>query len=129
MEYLYFLANATLTLRIIEHLDTTDYLSGASITVIHRINGWVVRIKLSHPLTLQQEGDFKAFLHELGIPYEPGVRMEMVFWSLDRGDSTIEVMRNYQVAIVSHGNPDASEIEAFRTQFSRGLGYCPETLA
>ena len=129
MEYLYFLANATLTLRIIEHLDQIGYLSGASITVIHQINGWVIRIKLPHHLTLQEHGDFKAFLQELGIQYEPGVRMEMVFWSLDRGDSAIEVMRNYQVAIVSHGSPDASDIEAFREQFTRGLGYRPETLA
>jgi hypothetical protein len=129
MEYLYFLANATLTLRIIEHLEKIYYLSGATITVIHQINGWIIRIKLPSPLTTQQYGDFNAFLNELGIPYNPGVRMEMVFWNLDLGDSPIEVMRNYQIAIVSHGNPDSSDIEAFREQFTKGLGYRPETLA
>lgn len=129
MEYLYFLGNATLTLRVIEHLQRMYYLSSASITVIHQINGWVVRIKLPHPLTIEQYGDFNAFLNELGIPYNPGVRMEMVFWSLDMGDSPIEVMRSYQIAIVSHGNPDSSDIEAFRQQFTKGLGYRPETLA
>jgi hypothetical protein len=38
-------------------------------------------------------------------------------------------MRRYQIAIVSYGSPDASDIEAFKEQFTRGLGYCPETLA
>ena len=41
----------------------------------------------------------------------------------------MEVMQRYQVAVVSHGTPDRAEIEEFRTQFVRGLGYCPETLA
>lgn len=129
MEYVYFLGNASLTLRIIEHLNRISYLSQASITVIHQINGWIIRIQLSTPLSRRQDGDFKAFLDELGIPYEPGVRMEMVFWNLDMGDSPLEVMRSYQVAIVSHGNPDTRDIEAFREQFTKGLGYRPETLA
>jgi hypothetical protein len=30
---------------------------------------------------------------------------------------------------VSHGTPDQQDIEAFRQQFTKGLGYCPETLA
>jgi hypothetical protein len=129
MEYVYFLGNASLTLRIIEHLNRISYLSKASITVIHQINGWIIRIQLSTPLSMKQYGDFKAFLDELGIPYNPGVRMEMVFWNLDMGDSPLEVMRSYQVAIVSHGNPDTRDIEAFREQFTKGLGYRPETLA
>ena len=129
MEYLYFVANATLTLRIIEHLDRMSYLSGALITVIHQIDGWIIRIKLPCSLTGQEHGDFIAFLGELGIPYHPEVRMEMIFWNLDMGDSPIEVMRNYQIAIVSHGHPDCNDIEAFREQFTKGLGYRPETLA
>lgn len=129
MEYLYFLANATLTLRIIEHLKRIPYLSSASITVIHQINGWIIRVKLPSSLTSEQHGDFTAFLNELGIVYEPCMRIEMVFLSLDMDDSPIEVMRNYKIAIVSHGNPDSSDIEAFREQFTKGLGYRPETLA
>jgi hypothetical protein len=37
-------------------------------------------------------------------------------------------MQRYQVAVIAHGQPDLSEIEAFRQQFIQGLGYCPETL-
>jgi len=57
------------------------------------------------------------------------MRLQMVFWSLETGQSPIDVMRRYQVAIVCHGTPDQQDIEVFRQQFTKGLGYCPETLA
>ncbi|MFO0141345.1 MAG: hypothetical protein ACK513_08020, partial [Aphanizomenon sp.] len=76
-----------------------------------------------------QDGDFRAFLNELGISYLPAMRVQMALWSLESGQATVDVMRRYQVAIVSHGSPEREEIEAFRQQFVRGLGYCPETLA
>lgn len=129
MDYLYFLANASLTLRVIEHLRQMKSLPVSSMTVIHQINGWILKVKFKQTLTPQQHGDFKAFMGELGIPYDPEIRLRMVFWSLETGQPPIEVMRRYQVAIVSHGTPDASDIEAFRKQFTNGLGYCPETLA
>jgi hypothetical protein len=129
MDYLYFLANATLTLRVTEYLRQMVHLPTSALTVIHQINGWIVKVKFDHPLTPQQHGDFRAFMSELGIPYQPEMRLQMVFWSLETGQSPLDVMRRYQVAIVSHGMPDISDIEAFRQQFTRGLGYCPETLA
>ncbi|MBE9192031.1 hypothetical protein IQ230_17065 [Gloeocapsopsis crepidinum LEGE 06123] len=129
MEYLYYLANASLTLRIVEYLHKVQHLSVRFITVIHQIDGWVVKVKMNSPLNPQDDGDFRAFLNELGIPYEPPMRVNMALWSLEAGQSPIDVMRRYQVAIVSHGSPEREEIEAFRQQFVRGLGYCPETLA
>lgn len=128
MDYLYFLANASLTLRVIEYLREMNHLPISSSTVIHRIDGWIVKVKFDRTLTPQQHGDFRAFMSELGIPYQPETRLQMVFWSLETGQSAIDVMRRYQVAIVSHGNPDIKDIEVFRQQFTRGLGYCPETL-
>ncbi len=129
MDYLYFLGNASLTLRVIEYLRAMNYAPICAMTVIHQINGWIVKVKFKNSLTVQQHGDFRAFMNELGIPYQPEIRLQMVFWSLETGQSPIEVMRRYQVAIVSHGSPDINDIEAFRQQFTRGLGYCPETLA
>jgi hypothetical protein len=99
------------------------------ITVIHQIDGWVVKVKLSRALDPQEDGDFRSFLNELGIPYEPEIRVRMALWGLETGQSPVEVMRRYQVAVVSHGSPDRREIEEFRKQFVQGLGYCPETLA
>jgi len=129
MEYIYYLANATLTLRIVEHLHRRPQMPVSFVSVIHQIDGWIVKIKMASPLDLQQDGDFSAFLHELGIPYAPTARIDMALWSLETGQSPIDVMRRYQVAVVSHGSPEREEIEAFRQQFVQGLGYCPETLA
>ena len=129
MEFIYFLANASLTLRVVESLHTTPQMPLHFMTVIHQIDGWVVKVKMNRPLKPQQHGDFRAFMMEQGIPYEPEIRLQMALWSLETGQSPIDVMRRYQVAVVSHGNPDRSDIEAFRQQFTRGLGYCPETLA
>lgn len=129
MEYIYYLANASLTLRVIEYLHATPQLPVSFISVIHQIDGWIVKIKLTHELEPQLEGDFRAFLNEIGFPYQPEIRLHMALWSLETGQSPIEVMRRYQVAVVAHGQPDRSEVEEFRQQFVMGLGYCPETLA
>lgn len=129
MNYLYFLANASLTLRTIEHLLQMSELSVSCVTVVHKIEGWIVKVSFDRPLNARQHGDFQAFMGELGIPYKPEIRLQMVFWSLETGQSAIEVMRRYQVAVVSHGSPNKNDIEAFRQQFTKGLGYCPETLA
>jgi hypothetical protein len=129
MDYIYYLANASLTLRIVEYLHSMPWLPVRFITVIHQIDGWVIKVKLSRPLDAQEDGDFRSFLNELGIPYEPEIRVRMALWGLETGQTPVEVMRRYQVAVVSHGNPDRSEIEDFRRQFVQGLGYCPETLA
>ncbi len=129
MDYLYFLANASLTLRAINYLRTMKHARNASITVIHQIDGWIVKVRFPQSLTPELHGDFRAFMSELGITYDPEMRLQMVFWSLETGQSLVEVMRRYQVAVVAHGMPDTKEIEAFRQQFTTGLGYCPETLA
>ncbi|MEC4806013.1 MAG: hypothetical protein SAJ12_04500 [Jaaginema sp. PMC 1079.18] len=129
MYYLYFIANASLTLRIADYLKLASHLPVTFMTVIHQIDGWIVKIKLEDTITPQQHGDFLAYLNELGIPYEPEMRLQMALWSLETGQSPIDVMRRYQVAIVAHGQSNRSDIEAFRRQFTKGLGYCPETLA
>ncbi|MEB3189072.1 MAG: hypothetical protein VKL42_01850 [Snowella sp.] len=129
MDYLFGLANASLTLRVIEYLRHTGPFALKSLTVVHQINGWIVRIRVARPLSPDEHGNFWAFLSELGVPYQPDIRLQMAFWSLDAGESAIQVMRHYQLAIVSHGMPDITDIEEFRQAFVRGLGYCPETLA
>ncbi|MGG6292878.1 hypothetical protein ACQ4M4_00520 [Leptolyngbya sp. AN02str] len=129
MEYIYYLANASLTLRIVEFLHQASWLPVRFLTVIHQIDGWVVKVKLDALIPPEEDADFRAFLNELGIPYEPDIRVRMALWGLEIGQSPVSVMRRYQVAVVSHGYPDRGEIEEFRRQFVSGLGYCPETLA
>ena len=129
MDYIYHLANASLTLRVVEHLLRTPSLPLSWLTVIHQIDGWVVKIKIQDIIDEATAEDFRAYLTELGISHEPNIRLRMAFWALETGQSPVAVMRRYQVAVVSHGKPDRKEIEAFRNQFVMGLGYCPETLA
>ncbi len=128
MDYLYFLGNTSLTLRVVEYLCRFSHLPIQFITVIHQIDGWVIKLKMREYVTPQQHGDLQAFMSELGVPYEPDIRLRMALWGLETGQSPMSVMRRYQVAVVAHGKPDRQEIEAFRTQFVRGLGYCPQTL-
>ncbi len=129
MEYLYYIANTSLTIRVIDYLRSHPQLPVKLMTVIHQIDGWIVKIKMNPPLSPHKHGDFRAFMNELGIPYEPNIRVKMALWGLETGQSPLSVMRRYQVAVVSHGQPNREDVEAFRSQFVQGLGYCPEALA
>ncbi|MGY6530450.1 MAG: hypothetical protein ACXITR_11025 [Cyanobacterium sp.] len=129
MEYIYFVDNASLVIRLINFLTQTPLLQESELTIINEIDGWVIRLKVPYLLTQLDYGNLKAFLEEIGWVYHPRVKMNLVFCSLDMGESPVKVMIDYQVAIVSYGIPSTTEIEAFRLQFAQGLGYCPETLA
>ncbi len=126
MEYLYYLANASLTLRIVEYLHAHPQIPLNFISVINLIDGWIVRIKMEYPLPPQQEGDFRAYLNELGVDHQPSKRIAIALRDLEAGQSPTKVMERYQVVVVSHGNPEQEEIEAFREQFIERLGYCPQ---
>lgn len=129
MEYIYYLTNASLTLRVVERLLGVTQLPLEFTTVIHQMNGWVVKVKLHQSVGMRAQQNFSAFLNEIGTAHEPTVRVRAALWALEMGQSSADVMRRYQVAVVSHGKPDKQEIEEFREQFVTGLGYCPETLA
>ncbi|OUL28455.1 MULTISPECIES: hypothetical protein [unclassified Nostoc] len=129
MEYLCYLANASLTLRLIEYLQSKPQLKISFVTVINQIDGWVVKVRLKYQVSPQEDGDLRSVLSELGIRYSPPKQVQLALWSLAGGQSPIDVMHRYQVAVVSHGQPETQEIEAFRQVFIRGLGYCPQTLA
>jgi hypothetical protein len=128
VDFIFCLSNASLTLRVVQYLLTCK-LPVRFLTVVHQVDCWVVRIKMTRELTAQQAGDFNAFMMELGIAYQPNISLKMALWALETGQSMVEVMNRYQIAVVSHGLPDRTDIDAFREQFIQGLGYCPETLA
>lgn len=129
MEYIYIIDNASLVIRLINFLIKTPRLKESELTIINQINGWIIRLKTPYFLPPLQYRNLRAFLEEIGSTFRPKVKMNLVFCSLDMGESPVKVMIDYQVAIVSHGIPSVTEIEAFRLQFSKGLGYYPETLA
>ncbi len=129
MEYLCYLANASLTLQLVEYLLKLPQLRVSFVTVINTVDGWVVRIRLKHLLSPTEDGNLRAILSELRISYSPPKRVQLALWSLAGGVSPVDVMRRYHVTVVSHGKPEKQEIEAFRQHFIRELGYCPQTLA
>lgn len=128
MQYICYIANATLTMQLVEYLRSQPQLKVSFITVINQIDGWVVRVQLQHQVSPLEDGNFRAFLSELGISYSPSMRVQMALISLAEGQSPVNVMRRYQVVVVSHGQPEKQEIEAFRQRFINGLGYCPQSL-
>ncbi|MBD2731396.1 hypothetical protein H6G96_35155 [Nostoc sp. FACHB-892] len=129
MEYLYYLENASLILQLIEYLHDRPQLKVSYVTVINTIDRWVMRVRLKHQPSPQEDSNFRSILSELGILYSPPKQLQLALWSLAGGKSPVEVMRRYQVAVVSHGQPKIEEIEAFRQQFIKGFAYCPQTLA
>lgn len=128
VDYLYYLANATLTVQAIEYLKSSD-LSVRLVTVIHQVDGWVLRIRMRTLPSIAQHNRLRSYMEELGIPLPSKPRLQVALWNLDMGQSAVSVMQRYQVAIVSHGAPDTRDIELFCSEFTKGLGYRPETLA
>ena len=128
MQYLYYFANTSLVLRVLTYLSQQSAIKLASITVIYLVDRWVIRIKPSSVLTLSQDLDFVSFLNENGSTYTLTPRIEKVIDWLDQGISVTDVMNQYHVVIVSHGALNSEDIEAFRTTFVQGLGYCPPSL-
>jgi len=120
------LENASFTLRVVKYLHRMPQLPVKFMTLIHLLDGWLILVKMKSPLNTQHSGDFQAFFEWIGNSLNRQ-RVNMLFGFGSRR-VPIDVMRRYQVVVVSHGSPDCSKIEAFRHQFTR-LGFCPETLA
>jgi transposase len=104
MEYLCYLANASLTLRLVEYLLKLPQLRVSFVSVINTVDGWVVRIRLKHLLSPTEDGNLRAILSELRISYLPPKRVQLALWSLAGGVSPVDVMRRYHVTVVSSGN-------------------------
>ncbi|MEL6604996.1 MAG: hypothetical protein AAFP20_17415 [Cyanobacteria bacterium J06614_10] len=128
MQYLYYFANTSLVLRLLNYLSNQAAINLDSVTVIYLVDRWVVRVKLRESLVLHQDLNFTAFLRENGSPYTLTHRLDKALACLDRGMSCTEVMNRYHVVIVSHGDLRLGDIEEFRTTFVQGLGYCPPSL-
>ncbi|QLE42994.1 hypothetical protein FD723_22800 [Nostoc sp. C052] len=128
MQYLYYLANASLTLRVVEYFSRNDFCV-EFVTVINQFDGWIINVKTKSFVSVEKDKDIRAFLNELGIIYSPSKLISKVLSSLETGQPPINVMKCYKIAVVSHGRPQPDEIEVFRQSYIRGLGYCPQNLA
>ena len=123
------MTNTSLTLRVIEHLRDYYQTELISVTVINLIDRWLVKINLKDSVEVELVKNLQAFLNELGVPYQPTSAIAIALSELERGESPVEIMNRYRVVIVAYGKPEKKEIEIFREQIVRRLGYCPQNMA
>lgn len=128
-KYLYSLTNTSLTLRVVEHLRDYYQTELISVAVINLIDCWLVEINLTDSVEEELVKNLQAFLNELGVPYRPTPAIAIALSELERGESPVEIMNRYRVVIVAYGEPEKQEIEIFREQIVRRLGYCPQNMA
>ena len=128
-KHLYSLSNASLTLRVIEHLRDYYQAELTSVAVINTIDCWLVKINLVDSVDLESIKNLQAFLNEMGVPYHPSPIISTALSQLEMGESPVKIMNRYRVAIVAYGRPEKKEIEIFREQIVERLGYCPQNLA
>ena len=128
-EHIYSFANASLTLRAIEHLRNHCQSQLKSVTVINLIDRWLIKINLKDSASINYVKNLQAFLNELGVSYEPSPNISIALNELETGESPINVMNRYKVVIVAYGQPEKEEIEIFREQIVDKLGYCPQNMA
>lgn len=128
-EYMYSLANASFTLRIIEYLRNNYQSTLDSVTVINLIDRWLVKVNLKKFTDIESAKNLQAFLNEMGVVHKPSAQIAKVLTRLEAGESLTTIMNRYQVVIVAYGKPEKEEIEIFREQIVERLGYCPQNMA
>ncbi len=127
-QYFYSFTSATITLRVIEHLRRNYQSTLDSVTVINFIDSWVIKINLKPSIPIELTKNLRAFLNEMGAAYKPSRRIAKALAKLEAGESPTEIMNNYRLVIVTYGKPETKEIEVFRQQIIKRLGYCPQSM-
>ena len=127
-EYLYSFANFSLTLRVIEYLRNNYKSTLDSVAVVNIIDLWLVKVNLKPSISIDSATNLQAFLSEMGVSYHPSVQIVTALARLEDGESPTAIMNQYQLVIVAYGEPEKEEIEVFRQQIIKRLGYCPQNL-
>ncbi|MEO0406011.1 MAG: hypothetical protein AAF289_01545 [Cyanobacteria bacterium P01_A01_bin.135] len=128
MELFYCFANASLTRRVSTYLKQRYRCCFNDVTVLFLNDCWVMRLMVRPTAPTAQRRNSLAILNENGVVYHPPLSLQAAFRELHCGKSTTAVMKQYQVAIVFHGEPNPVEITHFQEQFVNGLGYRPQSL-
>ena len=127
-EYIYSFANASYTLRVIEHLRHKYQSTLGSVAVINLIDRWLIKINLKPSITNDSAQNLQAFLREMGVVHQPSAQIATALARLEAGDCPTAIMNRYQVVIVAYGKPEKEEIEIFRKGIVTRLGYCPHNM-
>ncbi len=127
--YTYYFANASHTLRVIEHLRNHYQSQLNSVAVVNLISGWLVQVNLQKLIPIESAKNLQAFLKEMGFGYQPSGEIATALERLEAGESPTTIMNRYKIVIVAYGKPEKEEIEIFRQQIVERLGYCPQNMA
>ena len=129
-QYIYSFPNVSSTLRVVELLRQKYQSYLYSVVVINSIDHWLIELKLSSFIPPQITRNIQAFLEEMGVAFQPSVKILNALASLEQGESPTAVMNRYRVVIVAYGQPATAteEIENFRDQIVERLGYCPQNM-
>ena len=80
MQYLYYLTNASLTLRVVKFFSINDF-SVKFLTVIKKLHDWIINVKIKSFVSVEKDKDIKAFLSEMEIDTSPFVLCVFCFIS------------------------------------------------
>ena len=126
--HIYSFPNASLTLRVIEHLRNSCQSTLNSVAVINLLDCWMVKVILKPSIGDRSAKNLQAFFNEMGVVYKPSAKVVAVLTGLEAGESPTVIMNRYQVVIVAYGKPEIEEIEIFRDRVVERLGYCPQNM-
>ena len=108
--------NASLVLRLIDHLMNHSSISLRFLTVLYLDHSWIVRLR-TEPMSQDEEENLESFLWEIGDPCHLFPPLSQVLMDLELGHSPVDVMHQYGVPVISHGEPDAREVQIFQREF------------
>ena len=116
MDELIVIKNASLLLRLIHHLIHHVPTSLKFLTVLYLDHKWVVRLR-TEPMGQAEEENLESFLWEIGEPCQLFTPLSQVMMDLELGCSPLEVMHQYSIPVISHGEPSAREVRIFQHEF------------
>jgi hypothetical protein len=123
IERTYCVENVTAVRALLVHLVRLYGLPSLHIILIFDWSNWIVRIQMNKISFSGTLGDLDAVLQEFGSPQVLDRKLNLTFAHLDSGIDPIQVMREEHMPIITYGQVDFEELEAFCIQLSYGIGY------
>jgi hypothetical protein len=128
IERTYCVKDVTTVRTLLVHLAHRFGLPALHIILIFDWSSWIIRIQINEVPFSGDLGNLDAMLQEFGSPQVLDRKLNLTFSHLDSGIDPIQVMQEDHMPIISCGEVDFEELEAFCLQLSYGIGYVPPSL-
>jgi hypothetical protein len=123
IECTYCIENVSTVRALLDHLVRLYGLPSLHIILIFDWFNWIIRIQMNKIIFSGTLGDLDAVLQEFGSPQVLDRKLNLTFAHLDSGIDPIQVMQEDHMPIITYGQVDFEELEAFCFQLSYGIGY------